>query len=1373
MNPLQFILLDLLPELRSAVSSGGADRRPVAPSGPGAIYQGEMPPNLWIQRQQQQQQQQQPQRPAGSPSEPGNTAASGASGSQQRQAGTGSRARAEELREQGNDAFKNNDYPRAVALYSESIEHDATNPATFTNRALAHIRLGNFPKAAEDCRSAINLDPTFFKGHLRLGQTLMGMNDFGAALDSLTRATELTQNEAFLREIRVLIAKCESRLARTPAAPPSGDASTDTSDANISFSTYGSGGSPKKQQPAGLFDPTNGKASLPQGSGGPLNPEDAFPAAPCSFHDLGEDLMQGARRRLQTGEWVNGIKVRQALETSRCVEREDRIRSLLQSAKMEEIVAVEEAAEKAQQRVRDCVKCPQGDEFQKAVRSRDEALQKLWDMSAGTAAALDELATLGSEDERTISTILQEAGKLVVTPPELEQERPARKPEESSSETDEKFPDDAAVLQRHAAVSQELFRKLQPRIAATNTAAAALFASLQEERDAFESAQQSIAELSALNARMGKIVRNAAHASDMSNGTTITTRLATIESLRPIVQRILADAETFKRSNSECQQYLEDEARLETERLHAERQRIQLQAEIEWMKVKDESVEKIQQLQSRVSQVRTSIDHISQSQREIQKKILAIVDTHHPELAWKAAAGGSQILRWVKGSGLWVNHSIFDYEIVSTLSSTVNGKVYHARRRGQEVALKEIQMEGEKARRRFRNEINIMVGASNHPNVVKLRGVFFDGPFAYIEMPFCRRGSLKSVMLSMKMPEQAPPDTPMSPAPPLGAGAAAASDDSAAAPAEPKKAIPWWRLQEIFRQIASGLASIHDRGVVHADIKPSNILLSDDGTPMITDFGIAKDVGRFNERADLTQTQTITGVPHPKSPLQGTLNFMAPEMQLEGRQPNTKTDIWSLGVTFYVLAAANAQLESENSLDVPAQPFLDSEASEVAVPIEITGGNERLADMLRWMLRRDGDQRPTAAELLAHPYFAVPIVSDYVLNRSLVASDEKIQAVRAFLHVIRSVNRQPTLISVSRQQIVQSVCTVFDQFREGELLRPLMVVFQGEQGIDEGALLTEMFTVFFMELVTKEKCLVSKGNDDGSESDGAGVAVEYGAEYTVAPDAQSRFSEQQLTAIGKVLLKCIVENRPLPLKLNVSLIKFLVGVEPSMQDLESFDKTMAHNLKRLMMVPPEDLAAMELDFSEFPAPFLAARFAEAPAGAAITPTTTVTPANVKQYVSLKVVYELVGKREQNLAAVKRGFMSAELLEPHLRLLSATEILMLLCGQQHLHPSALVQSLEFQGFPESSRTPRLLEQVILSISQNNLRRFLRLCTGGVSIPHTGLSRKIKILCTHDLSRLPVGHGCVFQLDLPDYNDLDVLREKLAVALAHVNDGFHIA
>jgi len=91
------------------------------------------------------------------------------------------------------------------------------------------------------------------------------------------------------------------------------------------------------------------------------------------------------------------------------------------------------------------------------------------------------------------------------------------------------------------------------------------------------------------------------------------------------------------------------------------------------------------------------------------------------------------------------------------------------------------------------------------------------------------------------------------------------------------------RALEIVRQIASGLAVVHEKGMVHRDIKPANILFRDDGTAVITDFGIAK---RLEVDSELTQFGVAVGSPAYSSPEQAQCEPL-----------DARSDIYSLGVT--------------------------------------------------------------------------------------------------------------------------------------------------------------------------------------------------------------------------------------------------------------------------------------------------------------------------------------------------------------------------------------------------------------------------------------------------------------------------------------------
>jgi eukaryotic-like serine/threonine-protein kinase len=120
-------------------------------------------------------------------------------------------------------------------------------------------------------------------------------------------------------------------------------------------------------------------------------------------------------------------------------------------------------------------------------------------------------------------------------------------------------------------------------------------------------------------------------------------------------------------------------------------------------------------------------------------------------------------------------------------------------------------------------------------------------------------------------------------------------DLSARGPLDPREAI------RLSLQVAHALSFAHDRGLVHRDVKPQNVLLNDDGQAKVTDFGIARslDVG------GVTQTGTVLG----------TSDYIAPE-QARGQKVDPKTDIYSLGAVLYELLTGEVPFSGDNFVAV-------------------------------------------------------------------------------------------------------------------------------------------------------------------------------------------------------------------------------------------------------------------------------------------------------------------------------------------------------------------------------------------------------------------------------------------------------------------------
>ncbi|MFE2995748.1 protein kinase [Nocardia sp. NPDC059246] len=115
--------------------------------------------------------------------------------------------------------------------------------------------------------------------------------------------------------------------------------------------------------------------------------------------------------------------------------------------------------------------------------------------------------------------------------------------------------------------------------------------------------------------------------------------------------------------------------------------------------------------------------------------------------------------------------------------------------------------------------------------------------------------------------------------------------------------MPWQEVLSVGVKMAGALAAAHANGVVHRDVNPANILLTDYGEPQLSDFGIARIGGAFR-----TDSGLVAGTPA----------FTAPEI-LRGEEPTTSADIYGLGATLFCLLTGHAAYERQQGESVVAQ----------------------------------------------------------------------------------------------------------------------------------------------------------------------------------------------------------------------------------------------------------------------------------------------------------------------------------------------------------------------------------------------------------------------------------------------------------------------
>jgi serine/threonine protein kinase len=148
--------------------------------------------------------------------------------------------------------------------------------------------------------------------------------------------------------------------------------------------------------------------------------------------------------------------------------------------------------------------------------------------------------------------------------------------------------------------------------------------------------------------------------------------------------------------------------------------------------------------------------------------------------------------------------------------------------------------------------------------------------------------------------------------------------------------MPWAEAVKIILQAARGLSAAHQRGIIHRDIKPDNLMLTNENRVLVMDFGVAR-------RQDAT-LQTVQGT------LTGTAPYMAPE-QWRGDSVDGRTDVWGLGVVLYQLITGKQPFSGEFP-EAVMYSVLNSD------PAPLSGlAPEPVEDVLKKALEKEGSRR--------------------------------------------------------------------------------------------------------------------------------------------------------------------------------------------------------------------------------------------------------------------------------------------------------------------------------------------------------------------------------------------------------------------------------
>ena len=268
--------------------------------------------------------------------------------------------------------------------------------------------------------------------------------------------------------------------------------------------------------------------------------------------------------------------------------------------------------------------------------------------------------------------------------------------------------------------------------------------------------------------------------------------------------------------------------------------------------------------------------------------------------------------------------------------------------------LKEEYLANEEFRRRFKNESKA-IAVLSHPNIVKVYDVSFGDRLQYIVMEYIEGITLKEYI-------------------------------------EKRGVIDWNEALFFIIQILRALQHAHDKGVVHRDVKPQNIMLLENGTIKVADFGIA----RFSHSESRTVTEKAIGSVH----------YISPE-QAKGELTDEKADLYSVGIMLYEMLTGRLPFDADNAVSVALMQVNNEAELPRSINSRIPVGFEQIT--VKAMQKSTRERYQSAAEMLMdleelkrNPNVKFDYATYYVDNMDATRPIGKIQEKTRTIPVVKA-----------------------------------------------------------------------------------------------------------------------------------------------------------------------------------------------------------------------------------------------------------------------------------------------------------------------------------------------------------------------------------
>ncbi|CAD2099267.1 NIMA related kinase 2, putative [Plasmodium vinckei brucechwatti] len=230
------------------------------------------------------------------------------------------------------------------------------------------------------------------------------------------------------------------------------------------------------------------------------------------------------------------------------------------------------------------------------------------------------------------------------------------------------------------------------------------------------------------------------------------------------------------------------------------------------------------------------------------------------------------------------------------------------------------------------SELKALIEVSSHPFIVKYKEAFIEDGALCVAMDYCSKGDLKKYIKRAK---------------------------------EMKTIIPESKIRRWLLQIITAIKFIHDKKLIHRDLKCNNIFLDENEKAKIGDFGLAK----LLEKTDQSNT------------LCGTIGYMAPEV-CKNIPYSYAADIWSIGVILYELIALRHPFKSKNGNMLSIVQKVCEEQPDPLPNIY----SKDLRNLCYWMMAKRSEKRPTVYDIIGTEYFQDEV---NLLKNEIIQGKEK------------------------------------------------------------------------------------------------------------------------------------------------------------------------------------------------------------------------------------------------------------------------------------------------------------------------------------------------------------------------------------------------